>query len=148
MASATEVNHESSKEVQNGTHAKEPGAIDTFGGEEEESDDYDEEEADYEEERQIAGDEDDDEAEEEEEGEGEEDNQGKDTLTHLLLGNPSAPVEGDDVDDDEDVEDEDEDEDEEYVEEDVFMAPTTAKKRSIDEVVDEDDSQGSKKVKA
>jgi hypothetical protein len=144
MTSATEVNHESSDELLNGTLGKEPGAIDTFEGEEEESDDYDEEEeADYEEERQIVGDEDDEEQEEEEEGE--EDNQGKDTLTHLLLGNPNAPVEVDDVDDEED---EAEDEDDEYAEEGAYTVPASSKKRSIDEVTDEDDSQGSKKVKA
>jgi len=143
VASATDVNHEASDGVLNGGLEKQP--VTHVEGEEEESDDYDEEEeADYEEDRQIVGDEDDDQEQEEEE-EGEE-NQGKDTLTHLLLGNPNAPVEGDEIDDEED--EEEEEDDDEYIEEAGDVAPTGGKKRSIDEVADEDDSQGSKKAKA
>jgi len=147
VTSATTANHDTPDGVLNGTLGKETGVtttVDVEGGEEEEeSDDYDEdEEADYEEERQVVGDEDDDEEEEEEEGEA--NHQGTNTLTHLLIGNPNAPVDGDDIDDEED----EEDEDEEYAEDQDEVAPPSSKKRGIDEVADEDDSQGAKKVKA
>jgi len=111
--------------------------------EEEEEDDY--EEIDDEEE-------DEDEDEDEDEGKG-----GRNTLTHLLIGNPNgvtaenaAKYEEDDEEDDEgDVDDDDEyveDEDEDY----SANSNPLNKKRSIDEVVDkpEEASQGSKKIKA
>jgi hypothetical protein len=112
------------------------------GAGDEESDEYDEEEAEYEEEKQIVGDDDDDEDEDYEEGD-EEDNEGgevagKSSMTHLLIGNPNAP-DGDDFED----EDEDEDDDEYYQPE----APVATKKRSREEL-GEDDAQDSKKVKA
>ncbi|CAA7264854.1 unnamed protein product [Cyclocybe aegerita] len=137
------------------------------------------EEVDFEEERQIVGDEDEDEddeyeVEEEEEGggtyepEGEEeeeevqDHRGTNTLTHLLLGNPNAPADDDDVDDVDDEDDEvdendDEDDDDDYVDNPappaVVEAPEPiSRKRSIQEVVEDDaddaEPQGSKKVKA
>jgi len=117
----------------------------------EESDEY--EEIDDEEERQVAGDEDED------EDEGEEVDKGTNTLTHLLLGNTNgatvenkAEYEDADEDADDGDDDDDDDDDDEYVEdgEGDYAAPPIPlnKKRSIDEVVDEEDSQGSKKIKA
>jgi hypothetical protein len=111
------------------------------GGEEDESDEYDDEEADYEEEKQIVGDEDDEEDEDYEEGDDDDhegDDAGKPSMTHLLLGNPNAPVDGDDFDDEEE-----DDEEEDYEPEPAV--PT--KKRSREEL-GEDDAQDSKKVKA
>lgn len=110
--------------------------------EEEESDEYDEdEEADYEEDRQIAGDEDDEEEEEEEE----EGDEGQNALTHLLLGKPEVPVAGGDLGNEDD--DEEDDEDDEYVEE-PALDKSPSKKRSFDEVAEDEDSQGGKKIKA
>jgi len=118
--------------------------VDVGGEDEEESDDYEEDEGDYEEDRQIVGDEDDEEEGEEGDDDYEDgDSERKDTLTHLLLGNGNAPVAGDDDKED----DEDEDEDDEYVVEND-SAKTATKKRSFDEVADEDDAQGAKKIKA
>lgn len=55
------------------------------------------------------------------------------------------PVAGDDLGDEND--DEEDDEDDEYVEE-PPLDKTASKKRSFNEFTDEEDSQGSKKVKA
>ncbi|KAF8167324.1 hypothetical protein B0H34DRAFT_669801 [Crassisporium funariophilum] len=144
--SVTDVAEEEPQGVINGSIGKEPGVtttVDAEGEEGEESDEYDDEEADYEEEKQIVGDEDDDEDDEEDD---EDDGGDKNGLTHLLLGNPNEPVDGDDIDDEEDEADADEDEDEDYP---IPEAPATInKKRSIDEVADEEDAQESKKVKA
>ncbi|KAF9567746.1 hypothetical protein CPC08DRAFT_719086 [Agrocybe pediades] len=141
--------------VLNGTVGQHKGEVETVevegDGEGEESDDYEEEgegDVDYDEEKQVVGDEDDEDDEgEDDDGEGEgeddveEDNGQQNGLTHLLLGNPNAPVSGDDIGDEED----EEDDDDEYTEEPV--APS-AKKRGIDEVADDEDGQGAKKVKA
>ena len=91
----------------------------------------------------------------------------KNTLTHLLIGNVSyiylialsrcidlikpngatAREEAEYDEDDEDDDDED-DEDDEYIEEEVDAHPNSLnKKRSIDEVAD-NEAQGSKKIKA
>jgi len=55
-----------------------------------------------------------------------------------------VPVAGDNLGDDDDEED---DEDEEYVEE-PALDKAPSKKRSFNEVADEEDSQGAKKIKA
>lgn len=57
---------------------------------------------------------------------------------------PEAQVAGNDLGDEDDDED---DEDNEYVEEPV-LDKTPSKKRSFNEVADDEDSQGAKKIKA
>ena len=76
----------------------------------------------------------------------------------LKPNGPTAENEAEHEEDDEDVDDEgdvdDDDDDDEYVDEEEGLEDDTAhssplnKKRSIDEVVDKEPSQGSKKIKA
>ena len=118
--------------------------------EEEESDEYDAEE-----EQQAAEDEDDefdDEdggyEDEDEDGEHEVTENGKPNLTALLLGDPNSTVGNGNDDDDDDEGDYEEDEEDGDAEEDPEpISPSTAKKRSIDDL-EETDSNEAKKVKA
>jgi len=142
MSKAADLNKDE-YESANGSPEKIIGDTEVKGDEGEESDDY--EEIDDEEERQIAGD-------EEHEGEGEGGQQN--TLTHLLIGNPNGPTAENEAeyeeDDEEDDDDDGDDDDDEYVEEEDYAAHPIPlnKKRPIDEVVDKEAPQGSKKIKA
>ncbi|KAF8808157.1 hypothetical protein BYT27DRAFT_7190275 [Phlegmacium glaucopus] len=151
MSEAAELNQDGQESVTNGSLEKrigdaEPAEVE--GDEGEESDNY--EEIDDEEERQIVGDEDD------EEDEGEEvEKQEPNTLTHLLLANTNGATAENEAEYeeeyDEEIDEGDDDDDDEYVEEDEdYAAPPNplTKKRSIDEVADDETSQGSKKLKA
>lgn len=123
------------------------------GDEEEDSDEYDAEEeqqaAEDEEDEYDIDDEDGGYEDEDEDGEHEVTENGKPNLTALLLGDPNSTVGNgnDDDDDDEGDYEEDEEQDGDAEEDPEPISPSTAKKRSIDDL-EETDSNEAKKVKA